>query len=165
MTISFLPLWANVIFIVALVVLCLLALSNKINLNNLALSDKIDLKKKVVTTSRSAYYIIATIGITALAVFFLVLEPLNLKADCNAMLYGFIIIIIVFVGLFTAGMSYEEYNGKLICIITGIIAIICITFTTLAFANITYAVIWLLCLGLFGFIGYLLFQSSSAKKK
>jgi len=148
MNIEWLPTWANAIFVIALMLLCALSLSKKINLS----VNKIGVNLKV------AYYIVATIVVLALAGILFVMAPMQ---ELSATYLGVVGGMTFLAFLACAIGCIDSDDKKHLLISVGFILGVLIVLVTLIFCNIVYAAIWVATFVAFGFIGHLLF---SAKK-
>ena len=142
MEIVFLPVWANICIVAAVLGLVGFSFGPK-------LADKI-----TVVSARAVYYITAMSIVVALGAIFALLSGVSVTGGVLAS-YA----VISGIGLVAAGFScMGAESPKYVPAIGGIVTV-AIVFTTLAFANIAFAAIWLAVLAVLLFIGRTLFKT------
>lgn len=148
MEIVFLPAWANICVIVAV-----------LGLIGLFIGPKFKVKKITITNTKATYYIASASVVVALGAFFALMSDIHITGK---LLTAFAVIEAV--GTIVAGIScLADESTKHVPAIGGIVVIL-LVFTTLAFANVGYATVWLAVLSLLLFIERVLFPSPKKKK-
>lgn len=148
MEIVFLPAWANVCVIAAVMGLIGMSFGPKV-------ANKI-----AVVNAKAAYYIIAMSVVAALGAIFALLAGISVTGGVLGAYAG-----IGGVGLLAAMFScMGAESPKYVPTVGGIVAMV-VVFATLAFANIAYAAVWLSVLAFLLFVGRMLFPKSKTDKK
>lgn len=123
--IIFLPMWANIAAIAAVLILCFAAWGEKI---------------KNVVSHPNGYYAVTSVVSVALATVFFLISPepecvWGLMIACGAILFiGFVVC------LFACAIGDQGIAS--IAIPIGLCVAACIIFTVLLYTNVTYAAIW-----------------------
>ena len=147
MEIVFLPAWANICVIAA--ILGLIGMSFGPRVTN-----------KITENAKAAYYIIAMSVVAALGAIFALLAGISVTGGvlgAYAVIGGVGLLSALFTCLGTESPKYVPTVG-------GIVALV-VVFATLAFANIAYAAVWLSVLAILLFVGRMLFPKSKTDKE
>lgn len=147
MEIVFLPAWANICVIAAVIGLIGMSFGPKV-------------ANKIAVSAKAAYYIIAMSVVAALGAIFALLAGISVTGGVLGAYAG-----IGGIGLLAAMFScMGAESPKYVPTVGGIVAIV-VVFATLAFANIAYAAVWLSVLTVLLFVGRMLFPKSKTDKK
>ena len=144
-----LPMWANLLFIAAIMVLIGLSVSKRINLKE-RFSTAVEQKAK------SGYYIIATIVMVIETIGFFLLSPMQ---ELSGIYLGFIGVITFLAFLVAVFGCMDSDNKKRLLLSVGGMYGLIIVLVTLIFCNLIYAAIWVVSLISLGFIRHILFPA------
>lgn len=145
-----LPMWANLLFIAAIMTLIGLAVSKKINLK----------QAWGVLSAEVSFYVISAIVVMTEAVVFFAMAPMQELSASYLITIG----VMMFLAFLVSALGSMDSNNKKILLLTvwGIFLML-VTLVTLIYCSVTFAAIWVATLTAFGFIGFKLF-SAPAKK-
>ncbi|MBO6281805.1 MAG: hypothetical protein J6N49_04665 [Alphaproteobacteria bacterium] len=138
----FLPTWANIVAIIAILGIIGSAFLPKFE----------NITKTLSVSAKTAYYTTAMSVVVALGAIFCFLSHVTVGGSL-LIVYGVIAGIGVIACMFAC--MEEPIKGAL-CV--GAVVAIAIMFATLAFANVAFAAIWVTVLGLTLFVGHMLFK-------
>lgn len=148
------PAWANFAAIAAIILLCATAWGGKINsMSNITLTK---------ANFKGVYYAFAALTTVLLAGFFFMQSPVEASATLIGINVG--ILFLAFLVCVFGGMDYSKREDLIDHIkLVLAVAIGCIIFVALLFANVGYAAIWMGIVATFGFLGHFLFPSAKTK--